>query len=58
VLQGRPGVDGPDIGVVVSGRYHDRFERDRDGQWRFADRLIFTDQVGDVSRHLRGRPFG
>ncbi len=36
---------------IVAGRYHDRFVR-RDGRWRFADRLIFVDLVGDVSRHL------
>ena len=37
---------------IVSGRYHDRFER-RDGQWRFVERRVRTDLVGDVSRHLR-----
>ena len=37
---------------IVSGRYHDRFER-RDGRWRFIDRRVQTDLVGDVSRHLR-----
>jgi 3-phenylpropionate/cinnamic acid dioxygenase small subunit len=37
---------------IVSGRYQDRFER-RDGQWRFAERHVRTDLVGDVSRHLR-----
>lgn len=58
VLQGRQGPDGPDIGIVVAGRYHDRFERDGDGAWRFADRLIYTDLVGDVRGHLRGRPLG
>jgi 3-phenylpropionate/cinnamic acid dioxygenase small subunit len=36
---------------IVAGRYHDRFER-RDGVWRFADRLIFVDLVGNVSDHL------
>jgi hypothetical protein len=41
------------IQPVVAGRYHDAFERGQDG-WRFADRLIYTDLVGDVSRHLRG----
>jgi hypothetical protein len=37
---------------IVSGRYHDSFER-RDGRWRFAERRVRTDLVGDVSRHLR-----
>ena len=44
----------PDLALqpIVSGRYHDRFER-RDGQWRFVERRVQTDLVGDVSRHLR-----
>jgi 3-phenylpropionate/cinnamic acid dioxygenase small subunit len=37
---------------IVSGRYHDRFERS-EGQWRFVERRVRTDLVGDVSRHLR-----
>jgi 3-phenylpropionate/cinnamic acid dioxygenase small subunit len=37
---------------IVSGRYQDRFERG-DGQWRFVERRVRTDLVGDVSRHLR-----
>jgi hypothetical protein len=37
---------------IVSGRYHDRFER-RVGQWRFAERRVRVDPVGDVSHHLR-----
>jgi 3-phenylpropionate/cinnamic acid dioxygenase small subunit len=37
---------------IVSGRYYDRFER-RNGQWRFVERRVQTDLVGDVSRHLR-----
>jgi hypothetical protein len=43
----------PDLALqpIVSGRYYDRFER-RDGQWRFVDRRVRTDLVGDVSRHL------
>src|SRR5438874_2764486 len=45
----------PDLTLqpIVSGRYHDRFER-RDGQWRFVQRHVRTDLLGDVSRHLRG----
>jgi 3-phenylpropionate/cinnamic acid dioxygenase small subunit len=44
----------PDLALqpIVSGRYQDRFER-RDGQWRFVERRVQTDLVGDVSRHLR-----
>jgi 3-phenylpropionate/cinnamic acid dioxygenase small subunit len=44
----------PDLALqpIVSGRYHDRFER-RDGEWRFVERRVRTDLVGDVSRHLR-----
>ena len=44
----------PDLALqpIVSGRYHDRFER-RDGRWRFVERCVRTDLVGDVSRHLR-----
>jgi len=37
---------------IVAGRYHDRFVRAA-GTWRFADRLIFMDLVGDLSQHLR-----
>ena len=44
----------PDLSLqpIVSGRYYDRFER-HDGQWRFVERRVRTDLVGDVSRHLR-----
>jgi hypothetical protein len=38
--------------AIVCGRYHDRFER-AGGEWRFAERMIFIDLVGDLSRHLR-----
>jgi hypothetical protein len=37
---------------IVAGRYHDRFARDG-GQWRFEDRLIFMDLIGDLREHLR-----
>jgi hypothetical protein len=44
----------PDLALqlIVSGRYDDRFER-REQQWRFADRQVWTDLIGDVSHHLR-----
>jgi hypothetical protein len=45
-------VDGLPLQTIVAGRYHDRFVRDA-GVWRFADRLIFMDLIGDLSRHLR-----
>jgi 3-phenylpropionate/cinnamic acid dioxygenase small subunit len=44
----------PDLALqpIVTGRYHDRFER-RDGRWRFVERRVRTDLVGDVTHHLR-----
>jgi ketosteroid isomerase-like protein len=50
VLQARP--DFP-LQSIIAGRYHDRFER-VDGRWRFADRQIIPDLIGDLSQHLRG----
>jgi ketosteroid isomerase-like protein len=49
VLQSRP--DFP-LQPVIAGRYHDRFEL-ADGSWRFADRQIIPDLIGDLSHHLR-----
>jgi ketosteroid isomerase-like protein len=49
VLQAAPGAP---LQPIVAGRYHDCFVR-ADGVWRFADRLIFMDLIGDLSRHLR-----
>jgi 3-phenylpropionate/cinnamic acid dioxygenase small subunit len=49
VLQGRP--DFP-LQPVIAGRYHDRFDR-VDDAWRFADRQITPDLIGDLSHHLR-----
>jgi hypothetical protein len=44
----------PDLPLqpIVSGRYHDRFER-RNGHWHFIERQVKTDLLGDVSHHLR-----
>jgi hypothetical protein len=36
---------------IVAGRYRDRFER-VDGMWRFAEREMNVEQVGDVHEHL------
>lgn len=40
--------------AVICGRYHDRFERVASG-WRFTDRLIHVDLLGDLRYHLRNR---
>jgi SnoaL-like domain len=37
--------------VILAGRYTDTFARDEDG-WRFADRLVHIELVGDVTEHL------
>ena len=49
VLQQTPAIP---LQVIVAGRYHDRFVR-ADGHWRFAERLVYMDLVGDLSDHLR-----
>jgi hypothetical protein len=36
---------------IISGRYHDRFER-VDGAWRFTHRHIISELIGDLSQHL------
>jgi 3-phenylpropionate/cinnamic acid dioxygenase small subunit len=46
-------VDSGPLHPIISGRYHDRFER-VDGEWRFAERdYTLVDLVGDLSQHLR-----
>jgi 3-phenylpropionate/cinnamic acid dioxygenase small subunit len=49
VLQARPDLP---LQPIIAGRYHDHFER-ADDAWRFADRQIIPDLIGDLSRHLR-----
>lgn len=49
VLQATPALP---LQAIIAGRYHDRFER-AGATWRFADRFIFIDLVGDLSHHLR-----
>jgi SnoaL-like domain len=46
--------DGLPLQPVIAGRYHDRFARDG-GAWRFAERRILLDLVGDLHAHVRGR---
>jgi hypothetical protein len=38
--------------AVICGRYHDRFECVHHA-WRFVDRMILVDLIGDLSAHLR-----
>lgn len=52
VLQATPDLP---LQPVIAGRYHDTFEK-VDGRWRFRDRLIYGDLVGDLTRHLRDNP--
>jgi 3-phenylpropionate/cinnamic acid dioxygenase small subunit len=40
--------------AVICGRYRDVFERVA-GVWRFRERFIHVDLVGDLSRHVRRR---
>ncbi len=47
-------VDGSPMQAVLSGRYHDRFEC-VDGEWRFVERTVHPDLVGDLPNHM-GRP--
>lgn len=50
VLQARPELA---LQPVIAGRYHDRFDRVGDA-WRFADRQIIPDLIGDLTLHVRG----
>lgn len=45
---------GTPLHAVLAGRYEDRFER-VDGTWRFAERVVHPDLVGDLSRHMARR---
>jgi hypothetical protein len=38
---------------IIAGKYHDRFEA-VDSAWRFTERIIHPDLIGDLSRHMRG----
>ena len=40
--------------AVLAGRYEDRFDR-VDGAWRFAERVVHPDLVGDLSQHMARR---
>lgn len=47
-----PPADG--IRPVLAGRYHDAFDR-VGGVWRFAERVIHVDLLGDLSGHMHRR---
>jgi ketosteroid isomerase-like protein len=38
--------------IIVTGHYNDTFQR-VDGTWWFDTRVMFIDQVGDTSHHLK-----
>lgn len=38
--------------IIITGHYRDTFHR-IDGQWWFDTRIMFVDQVGDTSHHLK-----
>lgn len=48
VLQATPNLP---FQPIVGGRYEDRFDR-VEGSWRFAERMVHVDQIGDMSEHL------
>jgi 3-phenylpropionate/cinnamic acid dioxygenase small subunit len=37
--------------VIITGHYHDTFQL-IDGEWHFDTRIMFVDQMGDLSQHL------
>ncbi len=49
VLQARPDLP---LQVIIAGRYEDKFDNPGSG-WRLRERFIFTDLLGDLSRHLK-----
>lgn len=46
-------VEGGPLQIIIAGHYSDRFHRvGGDGEWAFAERIVFMDLVGDLSGHL------
>jgi 3-phenylpropionate/cinnamic acid dioxygenase small subunit len=43
---------GAQVQIVISGRYHDRFEL-IDGEWQLVDRFVYSDLFGDLSSHMQ-----
>ncbi len=50
VLQATPALG---LQPILAGFYEDRFVRTR-GAWRFVERLVHVDLVGELSEHVRG----
>jgi hypothetical protein len=44
-------VDGLPLQPIIAGRYRDRFV-EGEGRWRFLERRVLTDLIGDVRQHL------
>lgn len=44
------------ITTIAAGTYHDRVHL-LDGRWRFAERRMHIELVGDMSTHLHRNPF-
>jgi ketosteroid isomerase-like protein len=42
------------LAPILAGRYHDCFRR-IDGEWRFAERVVHPDLLGDLSGHMGRR---
>ncbi len=44
----------PDLPLqpIITGHYHDTFQV-VDGRWAFDTRIMFVDQLGDLSHHLK-----
>ena len=50
VMQGAPGES---LRAVLAGTYTDQFER-VDGTWRFVERVVDPQLIGNLSRHMGG----
>ena len=51
VLHRVPADRGAGLQPIIAGRYRDDFAL-VDGRWRFVNKHIITDLVGDLSQHL------
>lgn len=54
VLHQAPGAD---IRTIVAGTYHDVVEHVSDTEWRFIERRMHLELLGDLSTHLVHNPF-